>query len=205
MDKAYMYILGYTVYGDLDEVLVSISSVDGGDLIIRRIYLSLSPGAHIIIWLASEDTEDILDYRFSLLKTVGRDCMESIVWPSVYKSSPYLREEFDVRDRLSGDALRYLIAYPMKKSPDWYLLPYDERREMMVEHIRLARGHRYADRVRSYTTYGFGLSDYEFLVLYEAESLYDWVEIVEDLRVARVRRWVVREEPLLVGEYISID
>jgi chlorite dismutase len=41
--------------------------------------------------------------------------------------------------------LNYLSMYPFTKTADWYLLPYDQRRELMAEHGRLGR--RYTDPV----------------------------------------------------------
>lgn len=128
---------------------------------------------------------------------------ESLVWLSVYKASPYVSSTIDVLGNLKQEPLRYLAAYPMKKDPEWYLMPFEERRSIMAEHIGIARSHRYSKNVRSYTTYAFGIAGYEFLVVYEVQSLYEWVEIVERLREARARKWVVVEEPVLVGELIA--
>jgi Uncharacterized conserved protein, COG3253 len=70
----------------------------------------------------------------------------------------------------------------------------------MAEHIGMARSHPESGQIRSYTTYSFGLGDQEYVVLYEASSLTAWSHVTEKLREAKARKWIVKEEPILVGE-----
>ncbi|MBW9142061.1 MAG: chlorite dismutase family protein, partial [Candidatus Aramenus sp.] len=76
---------------------------------------------------------------------------------------------------------------------------------IMREHIEIARTHPKNDGIRSYTTYSFGVADYEFVVIYEAPSLTNWIEVVEKLREAKARKWVTKEEPILVGELKGLE
>ncbi len=111
-----------------------------------------------------------------------------------------MKSNFDPLSILKVEPLKYFVAYPMKKSVDWYLLPFDEREKIMMEHINIAKNHPKNNGIRSYTTYSFGIGDYEFVVIYEIPNLSDWVEVVEKLREAKARKWITKEEPLLVGE-----
>jgi len=169
-------------------------------LILIRRYASLRWDSDIIYWLASEDTGDFLRFRSGVSSILGDMGRESLSFLSIYEKSPYIKGEFDPRKGLSGEPLRYLIAYPMSKSPEWYLLPFEERARIMREHIEIAKNHPENRGIRSYTTYSFGIGDYEFLVIYEAPSLVEWVHVVQSLREARARKWVTKEEPILVGE-----
>ena len=64
--------------------------------------------------------------------------------------------------------------YPFVRGYDWYLLPEEERRAMLADHGRAARG--YPD-VRANTVPAFALGDYEWLLAFEADELH---RIVED-------------------------
>src|SRR5699024_12569248 len=54
-------------------------------------------------------------------------------------------------------ARAYICVYPFVRSYEWYLLPDDERRDMLREHGMQARD--YPD-VRAYTMPAFALADY---------------------------------------------
>jgi len=56
------------------------------------------------------------------------------------------------------------VLYPFVRSYEWYLLPDQERRELLAEHGRMARG--YPD-VRANTVASFALSDYEWILAFE--------------------------------------
>ena len=166
-----------------------------------RVYLALSGPAYYIVWTVSWRPEALARLRVELASL--RCFAETVWWPSVYWASPYAKglKPEEVLELAKGKPMKYFIAYPMKKSPEWYLLPFDERRRIMGEHIGVARkaSEELGLEVRSYTTYAFGIADYEFLVIYEAEDLALWARVVERLREAKARKWVVREEPVLTG------
>jgi len=168
-----------------------------------KAYMALSGDVHAIGWHASMEAEDLLELRERALE---EGLEERYWWPGVYKESPYARgykasEILDLITRAEG--LPWLIAYPMKKSPEWYLIPLEERRRIMGEHIRIAReSSSLAGSVRSYTTYAFGLASYEFLVIYEVSDIAGWIDVVEKLRLAEARKWVIMEEPVLAGKLV---
>lgn len=168
-------------------------------------YESLSSRVDFFFWLAAWDPKDLAYMRRELKEEAnGRGAREAFFWLSVYKRSPYYPspEPDEVYEGLRrGRRLPYLVFYPMKKSPEWYLEPAEERRKVMAEHIAIARRavEEARGEVRSYTTYTFGLAPWEFLVVYEVEDLAEWTWIVEELRRARARRWVVLESPVIVG------
>ncbi len=72
----------------------------------------------------------------------------------------------------------YVCVYPFVRSYDWYLLPDQERRDMLVEHGKMARD--YPD-VRANTIASFALGDYEWILAFEADELYRIVDLMRDL------------------------
>jgi hypothetical protein len=98
---------------------------------------------------------------------------------------------------LAGEeAKAYVCVYPFVRSYEWYLLPDEERREMLAEHGQQARG--YPD-VRANTVASFALGDYEWILAFEADELHRIVDLMRDLRASRARRHVREEIPFYTG------
>jgi chlorite dismutase len=87
----------------------------------------------------------------------------------------------------------YLIAYPFVKTPEWYLLPREERQTMMMDHIKV--GKQYKD-ITQLLLYSFGLQDQEFVVVYETDDALRFLALVEELRATPVRRYTERDNPV---------
>ena len=90
----------------------------------------------------------------------------------------------------------YVCVYPFVRSYEWYLLPEEERRDMLVEHGKLAR--EYPD-VRANTVSSFALGDYEWILAFEADELHRIVDLMRELRASRARRHVREEVPFYTG------
>ena len=98
---------------------------------------------------------------------------------------------------LAGEPPRdYLCVYPFVRSYEWYVLPADERREMLVEHGQAARD--FTD-VRANTLAAFALGDYEWILAFEADELHRIVDLMRALRASRARRHVREEVPFYTG------
>ncbi|MFP3165641.1 MAG: chlorite dismutase family protein [Acidianus sp.] len=175
------------------------------DVISIKKFSSLSQESNIIYWLTSFSTSPFLEFRSAILSAFEGYALESNLFLSVFKPSPYMKSNFDPKTILGGEQLKYFVAYPMKKSPEWYLLPFEEREKIMKEHIDMAIKNPKNNGIKSYTTYSFGIGDYEFVVIYEIPDLFNWVDVVEKLREAKARKWIVKEEPLIVGETKAFD
>lgn len=189
----------FTMKSIIEEKLNLLKEKLKDGLISFKRYFSLRHNCDLIVWISSFETSAIFNFRFMIKNILLGLGYEDFSLLSLYKPSPY-QKKVDLASYLKLEPLRYFIAYPMKKTPDWYLIPFEEREEMMREHISIAVNHPKAKGIRSYTTYSFGIADDEFVVIYEVPSLETWVEVVEKLREAKVRKWTLREEPVLVGE-----
>jgi chlorite dismutase len=94
------------------------------------------------------------------------------------------------------EAKLHLCVYPFVRSYEWYLLPEEERRAMLVEHGMLARP--YPD-VRANTVSAFALGDYEWILAFEADELHRIVDLMRALRAAAARRHTREEIPFYTG------
>ncbi len=119
------------------------------------------------------------------------------VWSSVGLHRPAEFNKGHVPAFMAGEEPRgYLSLYPFVRSYEWYLLPEQERRTMLVEHGMAARG--YPD-VRANTVSSFALGDYEWLLAFEADELHRIVDLMRDLRATEARRHVREEIPFFAG------
>lgn len=96
----------------------------------------------------------------------------------------------------------WLTVYPFVRSYEWYILPDDERRQMLADHGRKGAAHR---RVLSNTVASFALGDYEWILALEAPELVDLVDLMRDLRQTEARRHVREEVPFFTGRRIQLD
>ena len=170
-----------------------------GDLVNHLSYRSLRSDGDIVFWYSSHYPETIEAVKFSLNDKFSLYMRPNYSMISLYEDSPYLKPDSVLDDTLKQAPLKYFVAYPMSKQPEWYLLDYEERKKIMAEHIGMALADPEGRSVRSYTTYSYGLGDQEFVVLYETESLAAWSHATKKLREARARKWIVNETPIIVG------
>jgi chlorite dismutase len=87
-------------------------------------------------------------------------------------------------------------VYPFVRSPEWYLLPRDERSELLAEHGAIGR--EFPD-VLANTTSAFGLGDWEWILAFETDELPSLVDCIRRLRDARARAFTKVEIPFITG------
>ncbi len=197
---AYMMISVYRAQGPLPAsdlaVKEAVAAVEG--VTVRGWYDvgGLRGDADIMLWAHSPDSDDLQDAYHSLRRTeIGRQLRP--VWSQMALHRPAEFNKSHVPAFLSGeDPKDYLCVYPFVRSYEWYLLPDEERRSMLVEHGQMARG--YPD-VRANTVASFALGDYEWILAFEADELHRIVDLMRHLRGSTARRHVREEIPFYTG------
>lgn len=91
---------------------------------------------------------------------------------------------------------RYLSVYPFTKTPEWFLLPFEQRRDLMVEHGKM--GHEFPT-ILTNTVNSFGIADQEFVVALEDDDPATLVKMVQRLRAAKVREYTRADTPIFLG------
>lgn len=201
--------INYTMYAvfrrvheaqlDSHWLLEKLSKIEG--LTIRGWY-SISgyrADADFLVWWHAPNV-DTLQEAYRTLRTWGSDAIEP-VWSNigVHRAAEFNRGH--VPAFLAGDTPRkYLCVYPFVRGREWYLLPEDERRELLREHGAAARD--YGD-VLANTVASFALGDYEWLLAFEAEDLIRIVDLMRDLRATGARRHVIEETPFFTGPRVE--
>ncbi|HEY8373736.1 MAG TPA: hydrogen peroxide-dependent heme synthase, partial [Pseudonocardiaceae bacterium] len=123
------------------------------------------------------------------------------VWSSAALHRPAEFNKSHIPAFLAGEEPRkYVCVYPFVRSYEWYLLPDEERRNMLAEHGREARD--YPD-VRANTVASFALGDYEWILAFEADELHRIVDLMRHLRATGARRHVRKEIPFYTGTRVA--
>ena len=98
---------------------------------------------------------------------------------------------------IKGEApRRFACVYPFVRTPEWYLLPPEDRGRLLAEHGELGR--EYPD-VLANTTSAFALGDWEWILAFEADDPARLVDCIRRLRAAEARRYTGREIPFVTG------
>jgi chlorite dismutase len=185
------------------EVDVLFAQLVEKDVTVRGTYdvAGLRADADLMIWWHS-GSSDALQEAYGLLRRTALGRHLSPVWSQAALHRPAEFNRSHIPAFLAGEPARaYVCVYPFVRSYEWYLLPEEERRDMLAEHGRMARG--YPD-VRANTVASFALGDYEWMLAFEADELHRIVDLMRDLRASRARRHVREEVPFYTGRRRSV-
>lgn len=161
--------------------------------------LGIRADADFMLWLISERLEDFQDITKLLLSTPLGSYLETrYSYLALTRRSEYLgshRHEGEEGPSIPAapSDRKYLFVYPLTKKREWYKLPFEERRRMMMDHFRV--GHKYPS-VQIHTSYSFGLDDQEFLLAFETDSPRDFLELVMELRRTAASQFTHSETPI---------
>jgi hydrogen peroxide-dependent heme synthase len=168
------------------------------DVVVRGTYDvgGLRADADLMVWWHAPSGDDLQDAYHRFRRTALGARLEP-VWSQLALHRPAEFNKSHVPAFLAEEDPRaYVCVYPFVRSYEWYLLPEDERREMLAEHGRMARG--FPD-VRANTVASFALGDYEWMLAFEADELHRIVDLMRHLRSSSARRHVREELPFYTG------
>ena len=181
-----------------------LEKVQGEGVIVRGLYdvAGLRGDADFMVWWHAETIEQLQAAYRGLLRTGLGETLEP-VWSSAALHRPAEFNKSHIPAFMADEhARKYVCVYPFVRSYDWYLLEDTERRDLLVEHGRMAR--EYPD-VRANTIAAFALGDYEWMLAFEADELHRIVDLMRELRAARARLHVREEIPFFTGPKVSPD
>jgi len=118
---------------------------------------------------------------------------------STTKVSQYSEE--NARSEICMSERKYLFLYPMVKKRSWYALDATERRRVMQGHIDIGRS--FPD-VSINTTYSYGLDDQEFVVCFEGDDPFEFLDLVNELRYTESSSYTESETPIFTCKATSV-
>ncbi|MEE1941130.1 hydrogen peroxide-dependent heme synthase [Streptomyces sp. TRM 70361] len=184
--------------GHAEEVQELFDQLAAKDVTVRGTYdvSGLRADADVMIWWHAE-TADALQEAYNLFRRTRLGRALEPVWSNMALHRPAEFNRSHVPAFLADEEPRaYVCVYPFVRSYEWYVLPDEERRELLAEHGKMARG--FPD-VRANTVASFALGDYEWLLAFEADELHRVVDLMRHLRGSRARLHVREEIPFYTG------
>ncbi len=206
--------LGYTLWAvfrrdparpaPAGELGAAVSAVESAGVTIRGFYdvSGLRADADLMIWLHGAAPE-VLQAALRTLRRAEPIASLLPVWNAmgVHRDAEFTASHLPAFLR-GKEPEAWLTVYPFVRSYEWYILPDDERRQMLADHGRKGSEHR---QVLSNTVASFALGDYEWILALEAPELVDLVDLMRHLRQTEARRHVREEVPFYTGRRIGFD
>ena len=168
------------------------------DVVVRGVYdvSGIRADADLMVWWHATTSEE-LQAAYNRFRRTALGQRLSPVWSQMALHRPAEFNKSHIPAFMAEEpGYPYVCVYPFVRSYEWYLLPDEERRDMLKEHGMQARP--YPD-VRANTVASFGLGDYEWMLAFEADELHRIVDLMRDLRASRARRHVREEIPFYTG------
>lgn len=187
----------------ITEAEAFLARVTSGDLEVRGIYhvAGLRADADFMIWWHAEQIEDI-QAAYNQFRGTALGRAAEPVWSAAALHRPAEFNKAHIPAYLAGEEPGdYICVYPFVRSYEWYLLPDEERRQLLADHGRKAR--TYPD-VRANTVPAFALGDYEWLLAFEAPQMHRIVDLMRDLRYTEARLHTRKEIPFFSGPRLEI-
>lgn len=157
--------------------------------------LGLRSDTDFLFWFAAKSIEEIQKTISKLYLTVfGKYIIPTQTYLSCTRPSIYARKGRIISFVAGNESKKYVIVYPFTKTREWYLLPKEERQNMMDEHIDVSQ--KYPDVVLN-TTYSFGIDDQDFMLAFETDELRDFQDLIMDLRETKVSAYVKVDTPMI--------
>jgi len=186
----------------ISEVEQLFAALGDQDVTIRGIYdvSGLRADADLLVWWHAPTAEALQSAYNALRRTTFGGRLEP-VWSQLALHRPAEFNKSHIPAFLADEQARdYICVYPFVRSYEWYLLEDEERRTMLAEHGKMARG--FPD-VRANTVASFALGDYEWILAFEADQLHRIVDLMRHLRASDARRHVREEVPFYTGARVT--
>ncbi len=158
--------------------------------------VGLTAGVDLILWLVAADLAAFQGLAAELNRSpIGPALEAKFAFLGMAAGSQYNPEHGPAFLR-GLPPKKYLSVYPFTKTPAWYLLPFEKRRELMKVHGQL--GDEFPS-ILTNTVSSFGIADQEFVVALEDDDPAMLINMVKRLREAEVREYTQVDTPIFLG------
>lgn len=97
---------------------------------------------------------------------------------------------------------RYLCVYPLVRTRNWYLLPFEERRRMVNELIKLSSDF---PNTRLNVVYSFGLDEQDFLIVVETDFPEEYQERMMQAKEIDIAPYTERDQPRITCVRVTLE
>jgi peroxiredoxin len=152
--------------------------------------------ADLMLWLVADTADDVQRAVVEFRRTeAGRHLEPVFMFMGVVKPAEFTADHQPAFVKGTPPET-YLCVYPFVRTPEWYLLPPEERGEYLREHGVVGREF---PEILANTTSAFGLGDWEWILAFEAAELDRIVDCIRTLRDTQARRFTKEEVPFVTG------
>ena len=192
------------VFSDADDLARAAQEVENlfksweGIVEVRGTYSTVGfrADADLMLWLTGPTPEDVQRALIEFRRTEAGRLMD-MTWSFMGVVRPAEFTPDHAPAFVKGEApKRFLCVYPFVRTPEWYLLPSQERADLLREHGLMGREF---PQVLANTTSAFGLGDWEWILAFEADRADTLVDCIRRLRDAPARRFTKEEIPFITG------
>jgi chlorite dismutase len=167
--------------------------------------LGFKTGTIFMLWCRAQNPSAVQDLLQTIQHTQAGAYLElTHTYFGIVRASQYSGRTGKPEQIMQNftDRLPYFVLYPFTKTPEWYLLDFENRRSMMGQHIKIGVGH---PDIRQCLLYSYGLADYEFVVSYETPSLEQFQDLVMELRKTMGRTYTLSDTPIFTCLHKPLD
>lgn len=107
-----------------------------------------------------------------------------------------------LRGHIRVGGYKYLLVYPLVRTRAWYVLPFEERRRMVNELIKLSSDF---PNTRLNVVYSFGLDEQDFVIAVETDSPDEYEERMMDAREIEISPYTERDQPKTICIRASLE
>lgn len=178
------------------------ASLAADDVVLRGWYdvSGMRADADLMLWIHGPSAESLQAALRAFRRTAAGSALR-LAWSAMgtHRAAEFTRDHIP-SFMLGTQPKSWLCVYPFVRSHGWYLLPEDERREMLREHGMAGREFR---GVQANTVAAFALNDWEWILALESDDLLELVDLMRDLRATQARRHVREETPFHTGRRVD--
>jgi chlorite dismutase len=208
LDPAFRRLNDHDKLQARSEFLNVVNQRRGGLISLSYSTAGLRPDCDFLLWRIAGSADAFQDQTKAINKTrLGGYLTTPWSFVSMTKRSMYV-DKLDPfhtpesRTHIIPGKRKFLFVYPFVKTRDWYLLPLEQRQQIMDVHIKV--GNKYPS-VKLNTTYSFGLDDQDFVVAFETDEAKDFVDLVMELRETQSSKYTQRDTPIFTCVQTPMD
>lgn len=165
--------------------------------------LALKAGTTFALHMNASTFDEIQRFVRDLLHTtLGTHLRISYGMQGIRRTSQYASKESPTESD-SAVAHRYLVIYPFTKTTEWHLMPFEERHDIMKDHVHVGR--KFSDSISQMLLYSYGVDDHEFIVSYQMDDLEEFQTLVMDMRATESRRHTKSDVPIFTCIHLPLD
>ncbi|WKA50349.1 heme-dependent peroxidase [Planococcus liqunii] len=184
----------------------------------HALYSIVGQKADLMLMLLRETMDELreLETEYNKLTLIAYT-VPTYSYVSVVELSNYLAGKSDedpyqnphVRARLYPELQRsqYICFYPMDKrregDDNWYMLPMDTRKELMLSHGKIGRS--YAGKVKQIISGSVGFDDYEWGVTLFADDVLQFKKLIYEMRFDEVSARYAEFGSFYVGTRLNAE